>query len=169
MRSPGCGPRACTWRRSRSDGRARRNAGRKSRRPSGAARGTCSRFHPLAAPRAPTGVCSCGPRAVSLDARFALRRRPGGAAIVCVSVLLLAEAGVVAAHVRAKSFRRLHNHFEGSSCAVAMLTSLLGGIHLQHDCARPDGLLPARELAPRREGTPCALRQLASATIAKVR
>ena len=58
---------------------------------------------------------------------FALGRRPGGLRSLAYQCFYFAEAGIVAAHVRAKNFRHLHNHFEGSSCSVAMLASMLGG------------------------------------------
>jgi len=39
-----------------------------------------------------------------------------------------AEAGILAAQLRARAIRHLHNHFANSSCSVSMLAAELGGV-----------------------------------------
>jgi len=60
--------------------------------------------------------------------RLAWRTRSPGAKALLYQLFYFAEAGVLAAHLKAKGVVHLHNHFGNSSCTVAMLTSEISGI-----------------------------------------
>lgn len=60
--------------------------------------------------------------------RLAWHTRSPGAKALLYQLFYFAEAGVLAAHLKAKGVVHLHNHFGNSSCTVAMLTSEISGI-----------------------------------------
>ncbi|MBO9436768.1 glycosyltransferase [Ruegeria sp. R13_0] len=59
---------------------------------------------------------------------LAWRTRSPGAKALLYQLFYFAEAGVLAARLKAKGVVHLHNHFGNSSCTVAMLTSEISGI-----------------------------------------
>ena len=60
--------------------------------------------------------------------RLALATRPPGLKALVWQIFYLAEAAVLASHLRRRGVVHLHNHFGDSSCTVAMLTSVMSGI-----------------------------------------
>ncbi|MEP2530319.1 glycosyltransferase [Shimia sp.] len=69
---------------------------------------------------------------------LALRTSPGGIKALLFQLFYFAEAGVLAAHLRKKNVRHLHNHIAKSSCTVAMLTSEISGIPYSFTLHGPD-------------------------------
>ncbi len=59
---------------------------------------------------------------------LAWRTRSQGFKALLWQLFYFLEAGVLAAHLRAKGARHLHNHFADSSCSVAMMASALADI-----------------------------------------
>ncbi|MGY6634430.1 MAG: glycosyltransferase family 4 protein [Alkalilacustris sp.] len=68
------------------------------------------------------------PRRWASALRLALAIRPAGLKALVWQLFYLAEAAVLAAHLRRKGVVHLHNHFGDSSCTVALLTSQMTGI-----------------------------------------
>lgn len=60
--------------------------------------------------------------------RLAWRTSPGGIKPTLYQLIYLAEAAVLAHHLRARGLTHLHNHIAKSSCTVAMLASEMSGI-----------------------------------------
>jgi len=59
---------------------------------------------------------------------LAWRTRSPGLKAAAYQLFYFLEAGVLAAHMRARGIVHLHNHFANSSCSVAMLASAMSGI-----------------------------------------
>ena len=57
-----------------------------------------------------------------------LRTRQAGSRGLFKQLAYLAEAGVLADHLRAEGVQHLHNHFANSSCTVAMLAAEMSGV-----------------------------------------
>lgn len=68
------------------------------------------------------------PRGWARAFALALRASPPGLRALVYQLIYLAEAGVLAAHLRHHSVAHLHNHFGDSSCTVAMLAAEMTGI-----------------------------------------
>ncbi|CUH51135.1 glycosyltransferase family 4 protein [Shimia marina] len=69
---------------------------------------------------------------------LALRVAPPGLRNHLYQLFYFAEAAVLAAHLRKRGVRHLHNHIAKSSCTVAMLTSELSGIPFSFTLHGPD-------------------------------
>ncbi len=59
---------------------------------------------------------------------LAVRTSPPGIKAFIYQIFYFLEAGLIAADLKRKGVQHLHNHFANSSCSVAMLTSVIGGI-----------------------------------------
>jgi glycosyltransferase involved in cell wall biosynthesis len=70
--------------------------------------------------------------------RLAWRTSPGGMAATVYQFIYLAEAAVLAQHLRARGLTHLHNHIAKSSCTVAMLASEMSGIPYSFTLHGPD-------------------------------
>ena len=70
--------------------------------------------------------------------RLAWRTRPGGIIATLYQVIYLAEAAVLAHHLRARGLTHLHNHIAKSSGTVAMLASEMSGIPHSFTLHGPD-------------------------------
>ena len=70
--------------------------------------------------------------------RLAWRTRPGGIKPTLYQLIYLAEAAVLAQHLRARGLTHLHNHIAKSSCTVAMLASEMSGIPFSFTLHGPD-------------------------------
>lgn len=70
--------------------------------------------------------------------RLAWRTSPGGIKAVLYQFIYLAEAAVLAQHLRARGLTHLHNHIAKSSCTVAMLMSEMSGIPYSFTLHGPD-------------------------------
>jgi len=70
--------------------------------------------------------------------RLAWRTSPGGIKATLYQVIYLAEAAVLAEHLRARGLTHLHNHIAKSSCTVAMLMSEMSGIPYSFTLHGPD-------------------------------
>jgi glycosyltransferase involved in cell wall biosynthesis len=68
---------------------------------------------------------------------LAWRTRPPGAKALLWQFFYLAEALVLARHLRSRGVTHLHNHFGNSSCSVAMLTSKASGIPFSYTMHGP--------------------------------
>ncbi len=69
---------------------------------------------------------------------LALRTSPPGLRNRLYQLFYFAEAAVLAAHLRKKGVKHIHNHIAKSSCSVAMLTSELSGIPFSFTLHGPD-------------------------------
>lgn len=69
---------------------------------------------------------------------LALKTAPPGLRGLLFQLFYFAEAGVLAAHLRNKGVRHLHNHIAKSSCTVAMLCSEMSGIPYSFTLHGPD-------------------------------
>lgn len=70
--------------------------------------------------------------------RLAWRTSPGGIKATLYQFIYLAEAAVLAHHLRARGLTHLHNHIAKSSCTVAMLMSEMSGIPYSFTLHGPD-------------------------------
>lgn len=70
--------------------------------------------------------------------RLAWRTGPGGMIPTLYQFIYLAEAAVLAQHLRARGITHLHNHIAKSSCTVAMLMSEMSGIPYSFTLHGPD-------------------------------
>jgi glycosyltransferase involved in cell wall biosynthesis len=70
--------------------------------------------------------------------RLAWRTSPGGIKPTLYQFIYLAEAAVLAQHLRARGLTHLHNHIAKSSCTVAMLASEMSGIPYSFTLHGPD-------------------------------
>lgn len=70
--------------------------------------------------------------------RLAWRTSPGGIKPTLYQLIYLAEAAVLAQHLRARGLTHLHNHIAKSSCTVAMLASEMSGIPFSFTLHGPD-------------------------------
>lgn len=70
--------------------------------------------------------------------RLAWRTSPGGIKPTLYQLIYLAEAAVLAHHLRARGLTHLHNHIAKSSCTVAMLASEMSGIPFSFTLHGPD-------------------------------
>ena len=70
--------------------------------------------------------------------RLAWRTSPGGIKAMIYQFIYLAEAAVLAEHMRARGLTHLHNHIAKSSCTVAMLMSEMSGIPYSFTLHGPD-------------------------------
>lgn len=70
--------------------------------------------------------------------RLAWRTSPGGITATLYQLIYLAEAAVLAQHLRARGITHLHNHIAKSSCTVAMLMSEMSGIPYSFTLHGPD-------------------------------
>src|SRR6056297_2561368 len=70
--------------------------------------------------------------------RLAWRTRPGGIKPTLYQFVYLAEAAVLAQHLRTRGLTHLHNHIAKSSCTVAMLASEMSGIPYSFTLHGPD-------------------------------
>ncbi len=70
--------------------------------------------------------------------RLAWRTSPGGIKATLYQLIYLAEAAVLAEHLRARGLTHLHNHIAKSSCTVAMLMSEMSGIPYSFTLHGPD-------------------------------
>ncbi len=103
-----------------------------------------STFYILAAAR-PFHLVACIFAAlIRAPARFfrtlwlAFRTSPAGVRGMAYQLFYFIEATILAAHLRKKGVRHLHNHIAKSSCTVAMLTSELTGIPYSFTLHGPD-------------------------------
>ncbi|MBO9397911.1 glycosyltransferase family 4 protein [Shimia sp. R9_2] len=69
---------------------------------------------------------------------LAVKTAPPGLRNLLYQLFYFVEAAVLAAHLRNKGVRHLHNHIAKSSCSVAMLTSELSGIPYSFTLHGPD-------------------------------
>lgn len=69
---------------------------------------------------------------------LALRMSPPGLTALIFQIIYFAEAGVLAAYLRRREVRHLHNHFGDSSCTVAMLAAEMAGIPFSYTEHGPD-------------------------------
>lgn len=69
---------------------------------------------------------------------LAWRTSPGGIKPTLYQLIYLAEAAVLAQHLRARGLTHLHNHIAKSSCTVAMLASEMSGIPYSFTLHGPD-------------------------------
>nr|WP_247743876.1 glycosyltransferase family 4 protein [Shimia sp. R9_3] len=69
---------------------------------------------------------------------LAVKTAPPGLRNLLYQLFYFVEAAVLAAHLRKKGVRHLHNHIAKSSCSVAMLTSELSGIPYSFTLHGPD-------------------------------
>jgi glycosyltransferase involved in cell wall biosynthesis len=101
-------------------------------------------FHVLEATRAPRRLIAAHlaawrrPRAWLRALRLAWRTSPGGIRPTLYQLIYLAEAAVLAQHLRARGLTHLHNHIAMSSCTVAMLASEMSGISYSFTLHGPD-------------------------------
>lgn len=70
--------------------------------------------------------------------RLAWRTSPGGIKPTLYQLIYLAEAAVLADHLRRRGITHLHNHIAKSSCTVAMLMSEMSGIPYSFTLHGPD-------------------------------
>jgi len=70
--------------------------------------------------------------------RLAWRTSPGGIKATLYQLIYLAEAAVLADHLRRRGITHLHNHIAKSSCTVAMLMSEMSGIPYSFTLHGPD-------------------------------
>jgi colanic acid/amylovoran biosynthesis glycosyltransferase len=78
-------------------------------------------------PLAHLGLAVRSPRRYLGALRLAWQTRRPGVHGTAYQLVYLLEAGILAAAVRRRRIRHLHNHFGDSSCTVAMLAAELGG------------------------------------------
>lgn len=102
-------------------------------------------FYILAAAKSPVTLLSAVFGALFRNpARFfkalvlAVKTAPPGFRNLIYQLFYFAEAAVLAAHLRRKGVRHLHNHIAKSSCTVAMLMSELSGIPYSFTLHGPD-------------------------------
>jgi glycosyltransferase involved in cell wall biosynthesis len=102
-------------------------------------------FYILAAAKAPLTLLSAlfsallrNPRRFLSTLLLAFRTAPPGLRNGLYQLFYFVEAAVLAAHLRKKGVRHLHNHIAKSSCSVAMLTSELSGIPYSFTLHGPD-------------------------------
>ncbi|SDF31138.1 glycosyltransferase [Limimaricola pyoseonensis] len=101
-------------------------------------------FHLLEATLRPTRLLRAAlaalrhPRRLARAARLAWRCAPGGLRGRAYNMVYLAEALVLAAHMRARGITHLHNHIATSSGTVAMLASEASGIPHSFTLHGPD-------------------------------
>ncbi|WP_300551129.1 glycosyltransferase [Roseovarius sp.] len=69
---------------------------------------------------------------------LAWRTSPGGIKSTLYQLIYLAEAAVLADHLRRRGITHLHNHIAKSSCTVAMLMSEMSGIPFSFTLHGPD-------------------------------
>ncbi len=69
---------------------------------------------------------------------LAIKTAPPGLRNLIFQLFYFAEAAVLAAHLRKKGVRHLHNHIAKSSCSVAMLMSEMSGIPYSFTLHGPD-------------------------------
>jgi glycosyltransferase involved in cell wall biosynthesis len=69
--------------------------------------------------------------------KLAWNIRPPGLKAALWQGFYFLEAGVLAAHLRARGVRHLHNHFGNSSCSVAMLAAEIAGIPFSYTMHGP--------------------------------
>ncbi|MDT8328012.1 MAG: glycosyltransferase [Roseovarius sp.] len=69
---------------------------------------------------------------------LAWRTSPGGIKPTLYQLIYLAEAAVLADHLRRRGITHLHNHIAKSSCTVAMLMSEMSGIPFSFTLHGPD-------------------------------
>ncbi|MDX1781083.1 MAG: glycosyltransferase, partial [Thalassovita sp.] len=70
--------------------------------------------------------------------RLALRTSPGGFRAMLYQMFYFAEAVVLAAHLRDRGVRHLHNHIAKASCTAAMLCHEISGIPYSFTLHGPD-------------------------------
>jgi glycosyltransferase involved in cell wall biosynthesis len=101
-------------------------------------------FHVLEAARAPRRLIGAHlaawrrPGAWLRALRLAWRTSPGGLKALAYQMIYLAEAAVLAQHLRARGLTHLHNHIAKSSGTVAMLASEMSGIPYSFTLHGPD-------------------------------
>ncbi|MFU8776369.1 MAG: glycosyltransferase [Roseovarius sp.] len=101
-------------------------------------------FHVLETARAPRRLIAAHlaawrrPGAWLRALRLAWRTSPGGIKATLYQLIYLAEAAVLAQHLRARGLTHLHNHIAKSSCTVAMLMSEMSGIPYSFTLHGPD-------------------------------
>ncbi|SEO34992.1 Glycosyltransferase involved in cell wall bisynthesis [Salinihabitans flavidus] len=102
-------------------------------------------FYVLAAARAPLHLLAChvgalgrAPGLYLRALRLAWHTRQAGLRGMLYQLFYFAEAGVLAAHLRRKRVRLLHNHIAKSSCTVAMLASEMSGVPYSFTLHGPD-------------------------------
>jgi glycosyltransferase involved in cell wall biosynthesis len=100
-------------------------------------------FYVLAAATRPLTLLRAKLAALRTPGRFlralglAIRTSPPGPSALLWQMFYLAEALVLARHLRAEGVTHLHNHFGNSSCSVAMLTSAVSGIPFSYTMHGP--------------------------------
>ena len=104
-----------------------------------------STFYILAAAKAPVTLLGAlfsallrNPLGFFRTLGLAVKTAPPGLRNFLYQLFYFAEAAVLAAHLRKKGVRHLHNHIAKSSCTVAMLTSALSGIPYSFTLHGPD-------------------------------
>lgn len=101
-------------------------------------------FHVLEAVKSPIRLVRAHLAAFKQPKRWfkalclALRTSPGGIKPTLYQLIYLAEAAVLADHLRKRGIEHLHNHIAKSSCTVAMLMSEMSGIPYSFTLHGPD-------------------------------
>lgn len=124
----------------------RRTAPREHRGPEEKA-AAADTFYVLAAARDPRvllgaiGAALARPGPLWRTLRLAVATCPPGLRAALYQMFYLIEAMILARHLRARGITRIHNHFTGASCTVAMLASALTGIPYSFTLHGPTDLL----------------------------
>lgn len=106
-----------------------------------------STFYVLRAARSPRVLAGAlayamrRPGALWRMIRQAARTTPGGLRAALYQAFYAVEAVILARHLHARGITRIHNHFTGASCTVAMLASELSGIPFSFTLHGPTDLL----------------------------
>lgn len=78
--------------------------------------------------------------------RLAGKTTPGGLRAALYQAFYAVEAIILARHLHARGITRIHNHFTGASCTVAMLASELSGIPFSFTLHGPTDLLEPSQI-----------------------
>lgn len=106
-----------------------------------------STFYVLRAARSPRVLAGAlayaarRPGAMWRMIRLAANTTPGGFRAALYQAFYAVEAVILARHLHARDITRIHNHFTGASCTVAMLASELSGIPFSFTLHGPTDLL----------------------------
>ncbi len=106
-----------------------------------------STFYVLRAARSPRVLAGSltyaarRPAALWRMIRLAAKTTPGGLRAALYQAFYAVEAIILARHLHARDITRIHNHFTGASCTVAMLASELSGIPFSFTLHGPTDLL----------------------------
>ncbi len=78
--------------------------------------------------------------------RLAAKTTPGGIRAALYQAFYAVEAVILARHLQSRGIARIHNHFTGASCTVAMLASELSGIPFSFTLHGPTDLLEPKQI-----------------------